>query len=83
MAEERRLDRSVAESKDRFGRDYISALYGSEIPPDNMEELLKSGEPNVESERGRIVVVASDRGFKAEMEATRSSRSKRAILLMG
>lgn len=83
MANERRLDRNVSQDRERFGRDYLSASYGSEIPPDNLEELVKAGEPEVESERGRIVSVASDTSFKAEMEAVRSRRSARAASLMG
>jgi len=52
LAEEQRLDQTAAESRDRFGRDYLSASYGMEIPPDNMEELLKAGALGVQREQG-------------------------------
>jgi len=83
LASERRLNRAVAESKESFGRDYVSASYGTEIPPDNLEELLKSGEPDAEKERGRIVLVASGTSFRAEMEAAVSKRAQRAVSLVG
>ena len=79
MANERRLDRNVSQDRERFGRDYLSASYGSEIPPDNLEELLKNAEPDMEKERGRIVRPASSGSFKAQMEAVRSRRAQHSL----
>lgn len=77
------LDRMLAENRDKFGRDYISASHGTEIPADNMEELLKSAEPDLEKEEGRIVMLASDSSFQSEMKIAKLKGGRGNSWLLG